>query len=312
MPTLEDFESTIQSGTADPVFEPETARRGPAIAAMFLAGFLFAVMGLATKMMHVPSLVGRALPASEVTFCRFAFGILAMLPLQGRRGIQLLGTDRRGLLKRGVWGALAVFFYFLSLQTTSLTHAQLLNYASVVFAPLFAYVFLRERLTTRTGAAILIAVSGICLITLQASHASALNVGDAYGLLSGVLAGAAITEIRRLRQSESAWSVFFYLSLVGAPIAAVAAIIMREPFVLPTTAGWLVLLCMAASSVAAQILMTYGYKYIRAGEGSLITMSQLVYNAFAGAIIFQEALTTWTLAGALLIVGSAVWMSREA
>ena len=84
------------------VFHPETERRGPALAAMFMAGFLFAIMGLTTKMTHVTEIVGTALPATEVTFCRFAFGLLVMLPLQGRRGIQLLGTDRPGLIKRGI------------------------------------------------------------------------------------------------------------------------------------------------------------------------------------------------------------------
>jgi len=313
MPVIENPKSKIQNPSVLHIFHPETARRGPAVAAMFLAGFLFAIMGLTTRMTHAPEIVGRVLPASQVTFCRFAFGVLAMLPLQGRRGIQLLGMDRRGLLKRGIWGGCAVFFYFLSLQTTTLMHAQLLNYASVVFAPLFAYLLLHERLSTRAAMAILIACGGICLITLQGGRLSGLNVGDAYGLLSGILAGAAITEIRRLRQSETAWSVFFYLSLVGLPIATVAALLMREPFVLPTAAGWWVLFTMATSSVGAQILLTYGYKYVRAGEGGLVTMSQLVYSAVAGMILFHESLTVWTLVGAALILGSALWinMTRE-
>src|SRR2546421_11295824 len=98
--------------------------RRSAVAAMFAAGFLFAVMGLTTKMMDTPSLVGRPLPASEVALFRFGFGLLAILPLQAHRSIRLLGANRRGLLLRGIWGGLAVLFYFVSLQRTSLTHAQ--------------------------------------------------------------------------------------------------------------------------------------------------------------------------------------------
>jgi drug/metabolite transporter (DMT)-like permease len=278
---------------------------------MFLSGVLFAVMGLTTKMTHAAAMVGRPIPAVEVTFCRFAFGLLTMLPLQARPGIQLLGNDRRGLLKRGIWGALAVFFYFISLQTTTLTHAQLLNYASIVFAPLFSFLLLGERLSRRAVSAILVAVGGIGLVTLQGGFGGELTLGDAYGLLSGILAGASITEIRRLRRTESAWSVFFYLCLVGLPVAAVAAVLLRQPFVLPTAAGWWVLLGMASSSVGAQVLLTYGYKFVPAGEGGLITMSQIVYSALAGVVLFREPLTGWTLVGAVLILGSAVWLSRE-
>jgi drug/metabolite transporter (DMT)-like permease len=309
MPVIENRKPEIENRHFANVFRPGTRPRGHAVLAMFLAGFLFAIMGLTTKMTHSPAMVGRQIPAVEVAFCRFAFGLLAMLPLQGRRGIQLVGRDRRGLLKRGIWGALAVFFYFLSLQTTTLTHAQLLNYASMVFAPLFSLLLLNERLPRRAVTAIFVAVGGICLITLQGGFAGGLNLGDGYGLLSGILAGASITEIRRLRQTETAWSVFFYLCIVGLPVTGGAALLLGQPFVMPTAAGWWVLLGLAASSVGGQILLTFGYKYVRAGEGGLITMSQLVYSAFAGVLLFHEPLTALTLVGAGLILGSALWLN---
>lgn len=308
MPVLDESETSVGDAAIVAPMDRRAARQ-QAVGAMFLSGFLFAIMGLTTKMTHAAAMVGRPIPAVEVTFWRFAFGALAMLPLQARGGVKLLGTDRRGLLKRGIWGALAVFFYFLSLQTTSLTHAQLLNYASIVFAPLFSFLLLGERLSRRAIGAILVAVGGIGLVTLQGGVGGGLNLGDAYGLLSGILAGASITEIRRLRQTETAWAVFFYLCIVGLPVSVGAAVLLREPFMLPTAAGWWVLLGMAASSVAAQILLTFGYKYVRAGEGGLITMSQLVYSALAGVILFREPLTVWTLAGAALILGSALWLN---
>jgi drug/metabolite transporter (DMT)-like permease len=274
---------------------------------MFASGVLFAVMGVCTRLTAMPQVVGRPLPASEVTLVRFAFGVLAMLPLQAH-GVNLLGNNRRGLFIRGAWGGLAVYFYFLSLQTTSLIHAQLLNYSSIVFAPLFALFFLKEQITGRTAGAVAVAVAGIALITLQRGGAdAALNAGDLYGLLSGVLAGAAITEIRRLRPSETAWSVFFYLSLVGVPISLAACI--QHPPVMPSVAGGVVLLAMALSSLGAQVLMTFGYKYVRAAEGTLITMSQLAYNVVVGALFFREAFTVATAIGGLCILGAAVWLS---
>lgn len=291
------------------IFRPELPRRNVAVAAVFVSGLLFAVMGVMTKMCHTPAFVGRPIPASEVVLARFGFGILVLLPLHGRRGIDLLGKDRRRLLLRGIWGGFAVYFYFLSIQQTSLAHAQLLNYASIIFAPLFAWMFLKERVGTRASLAILVAVLGIALITLQNGAQGTLNTGDLFGLISGILAGASITEIRRLRQSETAWSVFFYLCLVGMPVALVACLF--QPPVWPTFAGWSVLGMMGAASMGAQILLTYGYKYLRAAEGTLISMTQLLYNSVAGGVLFGEALTVWTLAGAALIVGSAIFLTAQ-
>jgi drug/metabolite transporter (DMT)-like permease len=282
-------------------------RRNVALVAVFVAGALFAVMSVLTKVSNTPAFVGRPIPASEVVLARFGFGLVALLPLHGRHGINLLGKDRKRLLIRGIWGGFAVYFYFLSIQQTTLAHAQLLNYGSIIFAPLFAWIFLRERVGTQTGAAILLALLGICLITMQHGVGGMLNLGDLFGLLSGILAGASITEIRRLRQSESAWSVFFYLCLIGLPIALAACIL--QPPVWPTPAGWSVLTAMGLASIGAQILLTFGYKYLRAAEGTLISMTQLLYNSVAGALLFAEVLTGWTVVGAALILGAALRMT---
>jgi drug/metabolite transporter (DMT)-like permease len=286
------------------IFQPDTPRRGPAVVAMFLAGLLFAVMGIAAKAIGLP-VAGRPLPASEVALFRFFFGVLVMLPLHGRRGIDLPGRDRRGLAMRGIYGGFAVCLYFLSLQHTSLTHAVLLNYTSLIFAPLFALFALREPISPRAALAITVALFGILLITRP--EVGALRAGDLFGLLSGIMAGAAITEVRRLRQTESAWSIFFYLSLVGVPIALLACLFEHPAW--PAWNGWLLLLGMAAASVVAQILMTYGYKYVRTTEGTLMTLSQIVYNALAGVFLFGEVLTAATLLGGALVLGAALWLS---
>lgn len=296
--------SRLTPHASDHIFRPDTPRRGPAVAAMFMAGLLFAVMGVTAKATGQP-VAGRTLPAFEVSLFRFVFGMVVMLPLLARRDIDLLGRDRRGLAIRGIYGGFAVCLYFLSLQHTTLTHAVLLNYTSLIFAPVFAMFVLREPISARAIMAITVAVGGILLITRP--EVGALRIGDLYGLLSGMLAGAAITEVRRLRQSESAWSIFFYLSLVGVPIGLIGCLF--EHPVWPAYNGWLLLLGMAVSSVIAQMLMTYGYKYVRTTEGTLMTLSQIVYNAAAGALLFGEPLTATTLTGGALVLGAALWLS---
>jgi drug/metabolite transporter (DMT)-like permease len=299
------------SGSGDPddrhIFRPELPRRHVALAAVFLSGILFAVMSVMTKMSHLEAFVGRPIPAAQVVLVRFSFGFLALLPLHGRRGIDVLGRDRKRLFFRGIWGGFAVYFFFLSIQQTSLAHALLLNYSSIVFAPLFAWIFLHERIGNRTSIALLVAILGIGLVTIQTNIRGALNLGDLFGLISGILAGASITEIRRLRQSESPYTVFFYLCLVGLPISLAACIF--SPPIWPTPAGWLVLSVMGVCSIFAQLLLTFCYKYLRAVEGSLISMTQLLYNTFAGAVLFGEVLTTRSLVGGTLILAAAIWLA---
>jgi drug/metabolite transporter (DMT)-like permease len=306
LPPNNAFVTPESSPLTDHIFQPDLPRPGPALAAMFLSALLFAVMGICTKAAH-GHIAGRPLPASEVTLIRFVFGFLVMLPLHGKAGINLLGTDRIGLAIRGLSGAFAVTFYFLSLHGTSIAHAMLLNYTSIVFAPLLAATFLKESFTLRAAGAITIALAGIVLVCRPMGGGA--NLGDVYGLLSGLLAGSAITSIRRLRRTESAWSVFFYLCLVGMPVAAIACLF--QPVVLPTAVGWLILAGMGASSVAGQLLMTYGYRYVNAAEGGLISLSQLLYSVAAGAMWFGEPLQPATLLGGGLILCSTFWMNYK-
>jgi drug/metabolite transporter (DMT)-like permease len=261
---------------------------------------LFAAMTICTKAL------GQTLPAAQITLFRFVFGTLVMLPLLRHPRAQLLGHDRWSLVWRGVSGGLAVYFFFLSIHHTALTHAVLLNYTSIIFAPLCSALTLRERLHGRAVAAILTAVCGIVLITRP--EFGALRIGDLYGLLSGMMAGTAITTIRKLRRTETAWSIFFYFSWIGIPLSLLFG--LSQPMTWGLSPGvWGLLLGMACSSVAAQILLTYSYKYLRTSEGVLMSLSQIVYTAFAGALLFGEALTFSTLLGGALVLGAAIWLT---
>ncbi len=282
-------------------------RRGTAIAAMFLSAVLFSLMTLCTKATSLP-IVGTPIPASEVTFFRFLFGFLAMLPLLWVKEARLLGQDRIGLLWRGLTGALAVFAFFVSLKTTSLAHAVILNYTFLVFGPVLAAILLKERIGRRAGVGIVVAVVGIVLITRPES--GPLRSGDAWGLASGLLAGLSITTVRRLRQTETSASILFYFSAVGIPVALLGWI--AQPPVWPTPMGWLILLAVGALSMGAQFLMTYGYRYVRTAEGVLLMLSQIVYTAAASTLVFGEPLTVSTWIGGALVVFAAVQMAVSA
>lgn len=289
------------------IYAPTTPPYRQAMLAMLLAALMFGVMGVCTKLAHGP-LVGRTLPAAEVALVRFAFGAAVMLPFQRRPGLNLWGTDRVGLAMRGLWGGFAVYFYFLSVHFTTLANAQLLNYTSLIFAPLCAAVVLHERLTRRAAGASALAIAGIVIVTGHGIGGPSL--GDAYGLASGILSGAAVATVRHLRQTETASSIFFYLCLVGIPIAGLGCIL--QPPIWPTGTGWLVLLCMGASSVLGQLLMTYGYKFVRTAEGGVLMLTQVLYTITVGALWFGEPATWATAAGGALILAASLLLSAQA
>ena len=230
-----------------------------------------------------------------------------MLPLLRVPSARLLGDDRRGLVWRGIAGGVAVYLYFLALHNTTVTNAVLLNNTSILFAPLFSSILLGERVSPRMAPAAVASIAGILLITRPTSaHAS---IGDLYGLLSGITAGAALTAVRRLRRTETAAAVLFYFNLVGMPVAAVG--LLAGPVAWPTPRAWWLILVIGASSIVAQWLMTYGYRYVRTLEGTLMTVTQVVYASLGGVLVLSEPISHQTIAGGVLVLGAAMWAGLD-
>jgi drug/metabolite transporter (DMT)-like permease len=290
-----------------PVSLPEgQPRRGAAITAMLIAAAVFALMSASAKMTGSPG--PQFVPAGQVTFFRFLFGAVVMLPLLRKPRVRLLGQDRAGLMWRGFVGGIAVYAYYVALQRTTLTHAVILNFTAVIFGPIFSPIQPRERLTWRSVVAISIAFVGIALIVKP--DVSGFRDGDVWGLISGVLSGLAVTAIRRLRRTETASAVFFYFCVVGMAVSAPGC--LGGAAIWPAWAAWRLLLVIGVTSVVAQLLMTFGYGHVRTAEGVLIMLSQIVYTTVADLVLFHAPLVPTTALGAACVIGSSVWVAVAA
>lgn len=292
----------------NPIPPPDPTARRRALSAMLLAAVLFSLMGAATKAVtRTGAGTTPPLSGSEIAFFRYAFGILFLLLLGPLTGTNPLGVDRKGLLVRGVIGGIASVSFFVGIQHTTLTNATLLNYTSVVWAPLVAVFVLKERLTARGALAVAVALGGVLLITRPTF--GQVRPGDAVALLSGILSGGAIVQIRRLRQGESSQAVFFYFNLLGLPISLLSLWLSRERFIVPTPAQWPLILAVGVTSVSAQLLMTYGYREMTAAQGSLITLTSIVFSALWAYLLFQESLYVTTFVGGALILLSTAMLT---
>ncbi len=284
--------------------------RGKAISAMIVAAVIFAVMGASTKAASRPSVGLPSLPGGELAFFRYLCGLVFLLILAKVRGADLLGNDRKGLLLRGLCGGVASTAFFVGIKHTTLTNATLLNYTFVIWGAIFAALTLGEHLKARAIAALVLAMSGVVLITRpEIGH---LRFGDAAALFSGLMAGVAVAQIRRLRQGESSTAIFFYFNLFGIPVALLSLPFDSTPFVVPAPAQVPILLLIGASSVAAQLLMTYGYRALSTAQGSLLTLTSIVYSSAASYFLFHEPFTLSTFWGSVLIVGAAFILVTQA
>ena len=267
---------------------------------MLLSAGCFAAMALAAK------LASRALPAGEVTLVRFAIMLLPLLLVADWRREALTYQRLDLLIYRGIFGGVAVLLYFFAIEHVPVGVATLLNYSSPVFSVLFAALFLGERVEPRLLVPFGVAIAGVWLVTTgRAGLEQGWSLGrwELAGLASAVLSGAAVAAIRAARRSESSWAIYGSFSIFGLLVSAPFGI---ASFRAPSGREWLYLAGVGGFSIAAQLLMTYAYRWVTNLQAGVIAQVTVVASLAAGALFLDERLTARALAGCALTLAGVV------
>jgi len=278
-------------------FDARTLLLGPG--AMLLSSLLFASMGVLVK---AAALGG--VPAAESTFVRFAAGLLTVWLLAQRSLIQLRFHRRRLLLVRGLFGSVSAVLFFHSLAHTTLARATLLCYTYVIFSAIFSAIWLREPLGPGALLALAGSVGGVTLIT--GARWAMVSQGDLIALLAGLFGGIAITSIRELRKTESAYSIFAVFCAAGV---VTSLVMVRDAWLIPRGGALAALAGVAFAGTGGQLLMTAAYRHCSVALGGLLSLLTVVLAALTGYLFFGEPISLKTVLGMALVLGSAAYLT---
>jgi drug/metabolite transporter (DMT)-like permease len=264
---------------------------------LILAEFCFASASVFVKIITSHSSV----PAIEITFFRFLVGFFFVLFIIWQTKISIIPNKLSLVIWRAVLNTAAVIFFFMSAQYTTITNANMLNMTYPVFIFFIAPLLLPEKTKSIFIIFLIFAILGIYFIVHPSfSH---INIGDIYGLISGIISAFAIITLRKAREYDSTTLILFYLMTIGFVINGIIVL----PFWV-TPKGWNVFYCFISAilGVAGQAFITAGYKYITAKGGSLISSSRIIFAVLLGVIIFSESLGLRIIIGGILILGSLI------
>lgn len=270
---------------------------------MLGSSLLFAIMAYFVKKATMAGV-----PGAEVALIRFSFGLLTAICLGATGRINLRSSRKLLLVARGVFGGGAIILYFLALQNGTVTHGTILNNTYPIFAAVVAAVLLKEKMKWSVG---------LCLVTtwiglgmLIHPEPGLFRFSDFLALCSGILGGIAVTIVRQLRRDgESAWSIFFYLSLFGWLASLMIAL---KDWVAPEPFAWVYMLLAAGLGMVAQVMMTSAYKYCQTAVGGILSMTTMVFSTFFGLTFLGERLLRIEAVGAVVVVLGSAWAVYEA
>lgn len=246
---------------------------------------------------------------SEVTitpaffaFSRFGLGFIVVaisLSIQKR---SLRPNRFRYLLGRTIGNTLAVYCFYKAVETTTVANANILNLTYPIFVALIAWLFLREQRDALAMVLVIPAFIGIWLIV--SPNGGGWNWNNGWGLASGVTASFAIIFLNLSRRHDSAETTLFYMFGMGAVL--IGALFHEQIFWPNATECYYLALC-SLFGVGGQYLLTYGFRFVTAVEGSIITSTRILLAALLGPFVVADPwLTPSGWVGALLLFAANV------
>jgi len=209
------------------------------------------------------------------------------------------------LVGRAVANSVAVYCFYQAVQTTTVSHANILNMTYPIFVALIAWGFLPEQRDGHMLLALAAAFAGIVLILYPAEMT--FNPNYLWGLGSGISAALAIVCLNLSRQVHDSETVLFYMFGIGSLIIYAG---FHQRMVIQHGGDLVSLLTCAAFGIAGQYLITLGFRYISAVEGSIISSIRILIAAFVGPLLaLDPALTMRGWLGALLIFIANVYLA---
>ena len=271
---------------------------------MWGTGFFFGKIALSE--MSVP----------EMILFRLGFACVGLLPI-------LLWDRPRFSAKEWGWVFVAALVgipvlylvQFKGLSLTTVSHASLMVGTLPILLAIAAGLFSGERLHAGGWLALAASSAGAAMIALSSPRtggtARASMIGDLLVVLSMLAAIAWILISKRLMHRHSPLMVTASIHWVGTLM--LAAMVMGgsgAPSLHHSTRAWIALAEQGLfATVSATLLWNWGLKWVPASQAGIFTNLEPLVGAILGVSLLHEDLGIMAVAGGVLIVGGAVYMS---
>jgi drug/metabolite transporter (DMT)-like permease len=216
------------------------------------------------------------------------------------------------------FSALLAFFY--NIAHIPLGDAMTFSKTSPIFTALFAWLFLKEKLSKKGWFAVFIGFIGILFITKPTGIG--LSKYDILGIFSGIGAALAYTSVRELKCYYDTRAIVLSFMGVGTigPLLLLGISnfihvkeldFMLGEFVLPNGLVWLYVIAMGILATLAQIYMTKAYGASKAGIIGAVSYTNIPFSIFMGLFLGDNLPSFITSTGILLIITAGILVAKE-
>ena len=242
----------------------------------------------------------------QFVFLRSLIGLLIFLLLARQfGGVNGLKTRRwRWHLLRTLLAVGSMFGFFYGLAHMPLVDALTLGFTAPLMVTALSVPLLGEHVGWRRWTAVVIGFVGVLIILRPGAHAIAL--AHVAVLFSAFFYACLAITARKLADTESSYSLSIYV--VTGPLLVSVSLLGTGNWQLPDASGWLLFAVAGSCSVIAWIGIIGGYRRAAPAMLAPFEYTALVGGALAGYLIWDEVPDRWVATGALVIIGSGLFV----
>ncbi|KAI0175351.1 DUF6 domain protein [Pestalotiopsis sp. NC0098] len=314
---------------------------------VFLAEVFASLMTMTTRLLETG--FDTKFHALQIIFVRMlATAILGSLYMWIKKvpDFPLGNPQIRGLLVlRGFAGFIGLFCSYYSLSYLNISDATVISFIVPTLTAFMCFVVLKEPFTVQEALAGILAFIGVLFIArppflfpVSEDQGTANGLGTEAGadepsgivpavpatpaerslaVLLGVLgsfgAATAYSTIRVIgKRAHSLVSVNYFA--IVATVGSCLLILLHPDleFKVPQNpTQWVLLVAIGVAGFLLQFLLTEGLQREKAGRATNLIYTQLVFALVLEKIVWGTTPSGWSLIGALLIIGAAVWVSLQ-
>ena len=232
-------------------------------------------------------------------FTRFSLAVIVMVALKPQ---VLMKLDRDLIIRAGSAGiflGLGYIFQTLGLARTGAAITGFVTGLYVVFTPLLAYFFLKERLTKLIWVCVFIATIGLGLLSIRGFS---VGIGEMLVLASAFFFAAHIIALGKWSSGRDVYAMTIVQLAMCALLSGLASI--PEGYSAPPDYGvWAVVVFTAVICTAvAFVVQTWSQAHMTTTKVAVILTMEVVFAALFAIIFGGERLTLQATLGGLMVL----------
>lgn len=223
---------------------------------------------------------------SFFAFFRFALGFIVVATIMAIKKTPPKPCNLHFLLGRTLGNTIAVYCFYQAAALGSVAEANILNMTYPIFVALASWFIFRSQRDVKVLCYVALACLGVWLI-LAPEAGLVIGVANIWGLSSGIMAAMAIIYLNLCRIEHDSNTILFFLFGLGSLFML---LFFHEDMFIPNVKELYYLVLCGLPGVIGQYLLTYGFRFVTAVEGSIISSSRIMIAALLGSVIIGEAM----------------------